>query len=163
VRSVVLVVALALAGGCTQDGLEEPSPPDELDHPFFRCRVESVLVRDCGFLRCHGSAQRPFRVYAPNALRNDVPRDRRAQPLTADEQDANYASALGFAGTDGKAALLLLKPLDEKAGGYYHRAATFYDRGNVFASSDDEGYATIAAWIAGATEAADCVPAEAGR
>lgn len=151
----LLVVALA---ACAQDGLDAPSAGTELDRPYFRCNVQPVLVRDCGFFRCHGSGQRPFRVYAPNALRDDLPRDRRAQPLTEAEEEANYAAALAFAGTDGKAALLLLKPLDERAGGYYHRSATYYDRGDVFATAEDPGYVTIAAWIGGATAPGDCTP-----
>lgn len=160
-RARIVAWAAALAGalaGCAQEGLEAPAAAAPLDEAFFRCRVEPVLVRDCGFLACHGSARRPLRVYAPNALRLDVARDRRGQPLTARETAANQAAALAFSGVDGRTPLLLLKPLAEAAGGYYHRGATLYDGGDVFGSPEDYGYATLAAWIAGATAPSDCVP-----
>jgi hypothetical protein len=158
VRRLALAVALA---ACAQEGLDAPAPPGALDEAYFRCRVQPVMVKSCAFLACHGSALRPLRVYAPNGLRDGVARDRRAQPLTAAEEAANFASALALAGADGRPPLLLLKPLDEAAGGYYHRGATLYDRGDIFADAEDPGYVVLAAWIGGAVADPACVPEEA--
>lgn len=160
VTRALIVVALATA--CTQGGIDAPAPTTMLDRPFFTCQVEPVLVARCAFFACHGSARRPFHVLARNRLRDGVPDEQRETPLTTAEEDANYATALGFTGDGTRApALLLLKPLSTKAGGFYHRGATLYDRGDVFSSKSDPGYQILSSWLAGATAAPDCTPTTA--
>lgn len=158
VRPRALLV-LAIAAGCAQDGLDAAATPPALDAPFFRCEVEPVLAARCAFLACHGSARRPFRLFARNRLRLDAPIDQRALPLSAAEEAANYDQARGFAGDATRPSLLLLKPLAEAAGGWYHRG-DLYGQGDVFASTDDPGYDAIARWTGGATAPADCTPAD---
>jgi hypothetical protein len=92
-------------------------------------------------------------------MRYEVGWDRPKEPLTAAELDANYAMASGFTSTAATGdALLLAKPLDTTAGGYYHRGSDLYKEGDVFMTKDDAGYQMIANWIAGTTAPATCQP-----
>ncbi len=53
-------------------------------------------------------------------------------------------------------SLLLLKPLDESAGGYFHGGATEYGLGDVYLTKDDPDYQVLLDWAAGAREQPDC-------
>ncbi|HEV8245985.1 MAG TPA: hypothetical protein VGP93_09465, partial [Polyangiaceae bacterium] len=55
--------------------------------------------------------------------------------------------------------MLLKKPLEQRAGGYYHGATTKlgHRSDNVFASQADPEYQVLLDWVRGATEAADCL------
>ncbi len=152
------VLCALLAGACAADDLGAPRAGATLDQNAFRCDVEPVLVTRCAFFACHGSGQRPFRVYAPNRLRLDVAAVARNQPLTPAEEQANYDNASGFTGDESHAALLLLKPLDESVGGYFHRGQVLYQADDVFVKTDDPGYRQLAAWIMGKREPASCTP-----
>lgn len=156
------LVATVLAGclGTLGCAMNNPETPQQLDRPYFRCRVEPALIRSCAFYACHGAAERPLRVYGPNRLRLDVPEARRAQRLTDAEHDANYRAALRFAepvaGHDEP--LLVEKPLDESLGGAFHRGAEDYGGDDVFADPDDPGLAALRGWVSGAREEPSCVP-----
>jgi hypothetical protein len=156
VRAVVLVALLA---GCVQEGLEQAQPAPALDAEFFRCNVQPVLAARCSFAACHGSNQRPLRVFAVQRMRLEVPWTAMTTPLTADELAANYRSAIGFA-ADGDAALLLRKPLDVTAGGSYHEGRELYGGDDVFLAEEDPGYQLLRRWIDGETAAAGCEPTE---
>jgi hypothetical protein len=156
-RAALLALVLA---ACAQEGLEAPETLAPLDADYFRCEVQPVLAARCAFFACHGSATRPFRLYARNRLRLDVPAAERDTPLRPSEVAFNYDSSRAIAGDARRPALLLLKPLDESAGGYVHVGATLYGRGDVFLDVDDPGYEKIAAWIGGATAPSDCVDSE---
>ena len=154
------VVALA---GCQELDAAFVAPP--LDEANFRCEVEPVLAARCSFYACHGSGQRPFRVYAVNRLRLNpgVMADGYvlAAPLTVEERRANFQSALSLApARQLPASLLLLKPLDVAAGGFFHEGKTLYGGGDVFLTTADPGYAKIAGWLGGATSPASCEPTE---
>jgi hypothetical protein len=155
-----LPALFALASGCATEGLDAPAEPTALDPSTFRCRVEPVLLARCAFFACHGSALRPFRVYAPERLRLDVPAELRLLPLTEAEEQANYDMALGFADPATGAQQLLTKPLAVEAGGAYHGGALLYGGEDVFSDRADPGYVLLAEWIEGATAASDCVPTE---
>ena len=159
-RGALAVLAALGAAACAQDNLDAGRPPPTLDPAFFRCSVEPVLVARCAFFACHGSQRRPLRLFARQRLRLDVPADARAQPLTPDEEQANYDAARGFAGDGERPPLLLLKPLDVDAGGWYHGAKALYGRVDVFAAADDPGYRLIAAWIQGGAADPGCTPTE---
>lgn len=156
VRAVLLLLLLP---ACTA-GLDEPLDLPELDRNAFRCEVQPVLAARCAFAGCHASARRPLRLYAVGRMRLGVGWDRLAEPLSADELEANFQSTRGFAA--GNAAsdlpLLLSKPLDVRAGGLFHRGQELYSGDDVFTSTDDPGYQRLAAWVAGGTAAADCQP-----
>jgi hypothetical protein len=157
---VMRTIAVAIAaGGCTT-ALTDPSPAPDLDRAFFRCEVQPVLSARCAFGACHASARRPLRLYAVGRMRLDVAWDRLAAPLTTAELDANYEVARGFVADVQADSYLLSKPLDTRAGGLYHRGQDLFGDDDVFLSTSDPGYRQIAAWIAGQTAPADCLPTE---
>jgi hypothetical protein len=165
-RLTIAMVACACAcacvsiAACAQDGLDAAQTSAALDEAYFRCEVQPVLAARCAFFACHGSATRPFRVYARNRLRFDVASEEREAPMRPVELTYNFEAARAFAGDERRPALLLLKPLEEDAGGYIHVGATLYGRGDVFRTADDPGYRKLAAWISGATAETDCVETE---
>jgi hypothetical protein len=42
-----------------------------------------------------------------------------------------------------------MKPLDETGGGYFHRGATLFGKGNVFLTRDDDDYKLLQKWAHG--------------
>ena len=156
-RQLYAVVGILALSGCA---LDNPAAPQALDEAFFRCRVEPVLVDSCAFYACHGSEDRPLRLYAPNRLRLAVTEAERAIALTERERLHNYESALRFAGAEPgySEPLLVVKPLDASAGGGFHRGAEDYGGGDVFLAADDPDLETLRAWTRGATEDPSCEP-----
>lgn len=154
-----LVVLVAVTAGCQAD-LDAPAALPALDRPYFDCKVQPVLTKNCGQLACHGAPdpdRRYFRLYGRNRLRADLDEAKRNATLSADERTHNYDAARALADpADPDASLLLRKPLEASAGGYFHRGATLYLAGNVFADKTDPEYQIIAAWIDGATEVPTC-------
>ena len=146
---------VALAAGCSAD-FDEPDPAPMLDVNAFRCRVQPVLAARCAFAECHASAQRPYRLYAVGRMRLGVGWGRLEEPLTAAELDANFEVSRNFAA--GTTPLLTAKPLDTRAGGYYHRGADLYGEDDVFLTADDPGYRGLAEWTAGGSAPGDCIP-----
>lgn len=158
VRASIIAAALA-ACACSQDGLTDPAELVVLDENYFSCNVEPVLIQGCGLLACHGNDDRPYTVYGRS-------RHRLAQlpwttegwksPLSTTEHELNYENAIMFIGSDGQDALLLRKPLEAEAGGYFHRGKDLFGSQDVFRTAGDPEYLTIAAWIDGATEPSPC-------
>lgn len=149
----------ALLVGCQTT--DEVAPAVELDPHAFRCEVEPVLAARCSQPTCHGSGRRPFRVFAVNRLRLNPVRAQTGyvlnQPMTAEEHQANYEMTMGFVDAgDHEQSLLLMKPLDSDAGGYYHQGKTLYGNQDVFTTEDDPGYRAIEAWLEGGTRPEDC-------
>jgi hypothetical protein len=143
--------------GC-RGGLDGARDLPALDRPYFDCRVQSVLTRDCATYLCHGDERRPFRTYARHRLRLGLPIELIVSPLTPEERTANYDNARAFVDLTSPAdSLLLRKPLEASAGGAFHRGAEIFGMGNVFATRDDPDARVIADWIAGATEDPSCV------
>lgn len=153
-------VTLALAVTVASCALESPPAPQSLDRAWFRCRVEPVLVDSCAFYACHGSEDRPFRLYAPNRLRLGVREAERAVALTEPEREHNYEAALRFAAPEEGYGepLLVVKPLDVAAGGGFHRGAEDYGGGDVFLEPDDPDLEALRGWTQGQTEDPSCVP-----
>jgi hypothetical protein len=152
--AVVRWLAVAAIGtGCAAE-LDAPAPAPALDVDAFRCTVQPVIAARCAFAECHASARRPFRTYAVGRMRYAVGWDRLEEPLTATELAANYEAARNFA--LGDEPLLLMKPLDTRAGGSYHRGADLFGEDDVFLATGDPGYRAIADWIAGADAPVDC-------
>jgi len=124
------VVAIAWLAAC--GGLEDPQPPTALDYEAFSCRVEPVLMARCAFGGCHGTEERPLRLYGPGRYRHgDVPPEEVASPITAAESGANYYMAVG---------LELFADVD------------------VFEDTDDQGYLLLLEWLQGGTAEPGCVP-----
>jgi hypothetical protein len=127
-----------------------------LDPEAFRCRVQPVVAARCAFAECHASARRPYRLYAVGRMRLGVDWARLEEPLTPAELAANYEVSRNFA--VGEPPLLAAKPLDTRAGGYFHRGADLYGEDDVFLSTDDPGYQVLADWIADGTAPSSCTP-----
>ncbi len=158
-------VGLAMtARGCTQDGLDAPREAVDFNQNFFRCYVQPVLVARCSFMECHGSEERPYKLYAVQRLRRDLSSWDQAvtqhDPLTEAEVASNYNMSVGFAGTGDDPPLLVMKPLDVEAGGYFHKGKTLYGNWDVFTATDDIGYQILEEWVNGATAPGDCAPTE---
>lgn len=153
--AAVLLLALGLPS-CLDD-LDAAAPPPALDEPFFHCRVQPVLTKNCSAFLCHGDPQRYFRVYARNRLRLGGTEETRNGFLREEERAFNFASARAFV-TLGQPneSLLLRKVLDPAAGGDYHGGAEEYGQGNVFESQDDSEFKTLVLWVQGQTEDPTC-------
>jgi len=151
-RSLPLPLALAVGGGAC-DELGDGGPP--LDFAFYRCRVQPVLEDRCAMPACHGDARRPLAIYARSRLRAiGEPFD--AAPLERAEIELNYVRASSFATWPPDAALLADKPLDERAGGSFHRGREMFGGDDVFVTTADPGYQTLLSWIAGELEDPTC-------
>ena len=153
--------AVLLVAGCRE--LDAEVAPSELDPHYFRCNVEPVLIKSCGQLACHGHTERFFRVFGRNRLRYGLPPEKRNEPLLDGERSHNFASAAAFVDREEPAlSLLLTKPLDQKAGGAYHGGANEYGMGDVYLAKDEDDFAALAAWAAGAKADPSCLqPGEA--
>jgi hypothetical protein len=151
-------LALLLLIGC-QGSLDAPAPSASLDPNFFRCRVQPVLVKNCSAFLCHGDARRFLRVYGRDRLRYGIAgEDERNRALSPAEIEANFESASAFVdGVTPDQSLIVLKPLETDAGGYFHRGAEIFGQGNVFAAPGDPDLDVIRQWAHGAKENDTCV------
>lgn len=158
---LVLAVGVALGVGCTQDSISELEPLPELNRDHFRCDAEPVLVARCAFVACHGNDVRPFKLYAEQRLRLGIEWDDYETPLTAEESEANFRSALGWvARNPGDADLLAEKPLDTIGGGLFHGAKDQFGNVDVFETRADPGYAILRAFVDGEGQNPNCAPRE---
>jgi hypothetical protein len=140
-RVWVLIVSLAACAA------EPPalmiSTPDRVR---FDQDVYPVLLRDCGFNACHGSAERFFQVFGPGRERLPTVMDSLA-PAGADELAYSYERARSMIdATAPERSLLLRKPLATIAGGSGHEGTDRLGR-NVYQSKLESGYVTLATWV----------------
>lgn len=136
--------SLALFVACSPNAQDvELAQPDGAR---FATEVYPVLLRDCGMSQCHGAEARFFRVFGPGRTRLDADTDVLA-PATPQEILTSYnrARALLEPPPHARDSLLLRKPLARDAGGTSHEGSNVYGR-NVYADTQAEGYALIAAW-----------------
>lgn len=146
----------ALAG--CQAGLDEERPLPALDEAFFRCRVQPVLTKNCSALACHGDGRRYLRLFGRNRLRFGGTEAQRNAFTRDTERAANFNAARAFVDPEHpEESLLLLKPLDQAAGGVYHGGATRYGKGDVFRNGDDPDYKVLVSWVQGGKEDPACI------
>jgi len=156
-RWLLLGAGALLAPGCLTE-LDRPAAPAVLDEPFFNCRVQPVLTRDCSALACHGDPRRYFRLYARNRLRWGGTEADRNELMRDSERAFDIASARAFVdATAPEKSLLLQKPLDQKSGGLYHGGAERYGQGDVYLTPSDSGYQVLFDWVTGSTEDPSCI------
>jgi hypothetical protein len=141
--------------GCTQ--ANPPAPQAQVDEAFFRCDVQPVVTKWCSSFACHGDARRYFHVFARNRLRAQGTESERNAALTQEEMTSNFESARAMLSPDGGASLFLQKPLEQDAGGSFHRGATLFGQGNVFASQNDPEWRVLSDWAAGKKEDPACI------
>lgn len=123
------------------------APPTELPGPSyseFRDQVYPLLMRDCGFVQCHGDDDRFFALYGPGRARLDAATDI-FDPVTKDELSFAYQSARGMLTNDGDVSTspLLSKPLEGRAHGGLD------DFGRNIWHEDDPAWQTVSRWAAG--------------
>lgn len=162
VKRAALVCAALACAACGE--LDAPVGPAELDPHFFRCEVEPVLIKSCGQLACHGNPERFFRIFGRNRLRYGLPPEKRNEPLGEGESKHNLASAAAYVDREApETSLLLVKPLDQKAGGSYHGGALELAQGDVYLSKEEADYQALAAWTRGAKDDPSCrAPGDTG-
>ncbi len=140
-----MALALTVGGlaGCDEapDAVQTPSP----DYDAFELDVYPILVRDCGFLACHGRAARPFRLYGPGRLRAQPGGEPFAE-ATDEEIWRSYQRTRSMLthGGDPLDAPLLTKPLP--GGG--HRGTDDFGRA-VYEDEFDPSYQTLVLWARG--------------
>lgn len=155
-RHLPLLASLLAIAAC-RSGLEDQAALPALDEPYFRCRVQPVLTKSCGAFACHGDGARFFRLFGRDRLRFGGTEEQRNAFMRDEERAANFNSARAMVNADNpEESLLLKKPLEQAAGGYYHGAVKL-GTANVFPNKDDPDYKTLAAWVGGAKEDASCV------
>lgn len=142
----------ALSCGC-EKGLTDNAPLPALDEAYFRCRVQPILTKNCAQLACHGTPDRYYRIYARNRLRYGIAGEaQRNSPLNEGERKFNFDATRAFLNVDkADESLVLKKPLESDAGGFYH-GATKLGLSNVFPSVEASEYQTVLKWIQGAKE-----------
>lgn len=109
----------------------------------FRTEAYPVILRDCGFSTCHGSADRFFHVYGPGRLRLDPEETLMLDPVTEDELEASYERVRAMLVHDSalEQSPLLSKPLE----GAGHGGVDTFGR-NVYASTSDINYIVLQSW-----------------
>jgi hypothetical protein len=148
-------LALLLVG-C--EDLDAPEPFGQLDRPYFDCQVQPVLTKLCSGFACHGDPARYYTLFTRNRLRYGGTEEERGSTTRPIERDYNFTSSLGYVDfADPDQSLLLTKPLDEAAGGAFHRGAEIFGGGDVFTSRDDREFKKLAEWVHGASDEPDCV------
>ena len=140
-----------------QSGLDDPAPLGPLDEPFFRCQVQPVLTKSCAGFRCHGTGDRYYVLFARNRLRLGGTEAERNATMRDSERAFNYNASVVQLDLDSRNdSFLLLKPLDQSAGGYWHGGAEEYGMGDVFLSRDERDFKTLEAWVMGAKDDPAC-------
>ncbi len=126
------------SAGCSGD-FDAQKPLVCGDPELFRAAVSPYLEARCGTLDCHGSMQRPMRLYGRNGLRHpDEQNITGGEPTTALELDANFASvcalepekmagAIEDLGASGDRLIFIAKP----------RATVRHKGGKVVDEGDD--------------------------
>jgi hypothetical protein len=133
------VLASAISSGCYS------SPPGVIPAPdpeLFRSEAYPILLRDCGFVECHGRTERSYRIYGPGRLRLNSTTEL-LDDVTSAELFESYDSARGMLLHHGDIldSPLLRKPLE----GAGHAGLDARGR-NVYSSPDDPDYQALVAW-----------------
>lgn len=135
------------AAGCGGD-YDAQKPLVCGDPELFRAAVSPYLEARCGTLDCHGSMQRPMRLYGRNGLRHpDEQNITGGEPTTALELDANFASvcalepekmaeAIEDLGASGDRLVFIAKP-----------RATVRHKGGKVVDEGDDGDRCMLGWI----------------
>jgi len=138
------VLALACLAGCAE-------PTGELGIPnanptTFRDTVYPILLRDCGFVACHGTSDRFFSVFGPGRTRLD-PATGIFDPATPTEIALSYTRARSMlTEPDGVASSLLLrKPIPADEGGAGHKGDDPWGA-PVYRTTGDQRYVAIYRW-----------------
>lgn len=135
---LVALGSLAAASCDPPEVVEVPAP----DYDAFERDVYPILLRDCGFLACHGREDRPLRIYGPGRLRFDPESEPDDEP-TSEELWLSYQRTRSMLVTDEpvERSVLLRKPLP--GGG--HRGVDALGRA-VYPDTSHPSYVTLRRW-----------------
>jgi hypothetical protein len=136
-----MVAGILLATSCVSSSAELPAP----DYDEFRAIVYPLLLRDCGFSRCHGDPERFFVIWGPGRRRLEPDVDDNFDPPTEDEIWRSYQRTRSALVHDRGLidAPLLRKPLE----GHAHRGEDVW--GHNLWREDDPRWLTVARWADG--------------
>lgn len=104
------------------------APADDESYRAFQREAQPVLMERCAGSSCHGSRVADFNLSCGE---------------TEEEKRWNYFVTLAHLDSQVSLSELLRRPLSTLRGGTYHEG------GNVFASTDDSGYAALRKWAEG--------------
>lgn len=159
VRSIFVSLAVVTThAACVAEpeaNLTLPAP----DRAQFEAEVYPILLRDCGFVGCHGSTDRFFQVVGPGRTRLLDGETRAFDEPTAEELAFSYDRARSMLAYEGAVdeALLLRKPLAVAAGGGGHKGLDEWS-GDVYQYAGDPSYVALRNWALSGTEQGDGVP-----
>lgn len=125
---------------CEAEPTEVPGP----SYTVFREQVYPLLLRDCGFVQCHGDSDRFFVLHGPGRARLDAEIDV-FDPPTEDELRLAYQSSRGML-TNDRGVLdspLLTKPLEGRGHGGLDRFGR-----NIW-QPGDPSWQTVERWARG--------------
>jgi hypothetical protein len=134
------LAAFAFLAACTGPSPGSTPIPRTLDVAAYARDVHPILEARCATLDCHGSFERPLRLYAETGLRRSD--ELRGDPITQAELDDNVAAATAVDAADAiDDSLILAKP----GGRMKHTGLA------VWASTADPEYACVRGWLAGSS------------
>jgi hypothetical protein len=139
-RTTTIALASALALACASQTTTRAQPKPTLDFEFFKARVQPVFLEKrpthTRCYVCHAESNNGFRLEKLSAG---------ASAWNDEQSRKNFemASKLVNPG-DPDHSRLLMQPLAPEGGGN-----VYHSGGRQFASKDDPGWKTIAAWVKG--------------
>ena len=143
-RAAKLALCVLAAGAVASCDAPEVGDVPAPDYDAWERDVYPIVLRDCGFVACHGDADRPFVVYGPNRLRFDEQTEADAPPTTAELYQSYQRARSMLVGPDIEQSPLLRKVLP--GGG--HRGGDRLGR-SVYADERDPSYEVLRAWATG--------------
>lgn len=137
-----MLVALVACGNKGSSG--KLAMPDRAE---FETQAYPVLLRDCGFVECHGKDGRFLQIVGPGRTRLSADAGL-FEPLP-EEIDTTYRSVSAVIDVDDpENSDLLRKPLSPKVGGSGHKGVDSYGR-DVYATTSDPDYEALHSFVLG--------------
>ena len=138
--TVTIAIAAALTLACATPLTTRAQPKPTLDFEFFKSRVQPVFLEKrpthTRCVVCHAESNNAFRL-------EKLPAGAAAWNDEQSRKNFEMASKLVNPG-DPDTSRLLMQPLAPEGGGN-----VYHSGGRQFASKDDPGWKTIAAWVKG--------------
>jgi hypothetical protein len=138
--TVTIAIAAALTLACVAPPTTRAQPKPTLDFEFFKNRVQPVFLEKrpthTRCVVCHAESNNAFRL-------EKLPTGAAAWNDEQSRKNFEMASKLVNPG-DPDTSRLLMQPLAPEGGGN-----VYHSGGRQFASKDDPGWKTIAAWVKG--------------
>jgi hypothetical protein len=145
---IAAIAACAMLAACAGPSPGAQPVPRALDQAAYVRDVHPILEARCATLDCHGSFDRPLRIYSETGLRRSD--ELRGQPITPAELADDVAAATAIDGADAiDDSLILVKPLGRMK----------HTGGTVWTSIGDPEAACVRGWLAGTSDQPDVAAA----